>query len=70
MFDWLRKKPVNGSVPTSPVVARYLCRESFWCPRMRSQYVEGHVYNLRQGNDKLEGQMRGWLSQGKFEEVE
>lgn len=78
-FTW-KKNPVSASdfaeavrnipdvvskIPTAPVRYRFRCIRDFWSKELKSQYVEGGVYSVREGNDKLDLFVKQWVAAGK-----
>jgi len=66
---WWNSKKV-ATTPAEQVLARFVALVDFHCEELRSSYVTGQVYFLREGNTKLEVTMREWLASGKIKLLE
>ena len=68
LFDrLLGREQVTAVIPTGAVIARFRAVQDFWSDDVRSQYVKGSVYSVRQGNEKLDRLVREWEVDGKVE---
>lgn len=56
---------VVAVIPTAPVVYRFQCIKGFYSPELKSEYFEGGVYSVRQGNTRLNLFVKQWVEEGK-----
>ena len=78
MFDFLKRKPkrpdpapaaghqrVVAIQPAGRVVDQFVPTDDFPCTATGTQYMKGHTYHVREGNDALAQRVAAWRASGK-----
>lgn len=68
MFNFFKKKPktVIAVSPKEKILLCFIPTQSFYVKSLRSQYIEGQSYFLREGNKKLKPYIDKWLESEKI----
>lgn len=66
---WPFRKKIDAAVPSARTLYRFRPRKTFTSTETGSEYIAGMTYNVREGNDKLNRLVEGWLKDNKVEVV-
>jgi hypothetical protein len=74
VFDFLKAKsgtaqPVRARSPSESIQYRFQAIEDFPSEEVSSQYVNGGIYSVRLGNEKLHKLVERWVSEGKVRKL-